>query len=342
MRNVPIEELLAPIPRMRLAVLPTPLEYECELSGGQHLYLKRDDLTGLGMGGNKVRKLEFLVAEARRRESDLLVTVGSAQSNHACLTAAAGARAGLPVHLVLGGESMNPLEGNQLLGAHFGAELHNHASEDWEELTQQMNELCQGWRGQGLKPYALPIGGSTPIGALGFVAAWAEMLAQLQLNSVEASLVVHASSSGGTHAGLLAGRALFGGPPILAVGVAKTPGLLADETRAIAKGALEMLGSTKTIADEDIDILDGYLGDAYAVPTRAGDDAIFWGSRRGLVFDRVYTGKALSGLLGESSANRLPEGNIIFWHSGGYPSVFATGGVPRRLHGVGPNGPANG
>ena len=204
-----LAEAVAALPRARLATLPTPLEEGPRLPGGARLWVKRDDLTGLGMGGNKARKLELLCGAALAEGADTLVTVGAGQSNHCRMTAAAGARLGLPVHLVLGGDAPAQPAGNQLLSALFGAELHFVGTTSWPELEAAKDALAASLRADGRRPYAIPIGGSTAIGAAGFAAAFAELVDQCQATGCRPRAVVHASSSGGTHAGLLAGRAVL-------------------------------------------------------------------------------------------------------------------------------------
>lgn len=321
--------VLMELPREQLATLPTPIEPGGSIMGTRRLFVKRDDLTGLGMGGNKARKLEFLTAHALNEGADLFVTVGAGQSNHARMTAAAGTRLGVETHLVLGGGRPDSLAGNQLLSSLFGAHLHYHLTDDWDELSASMQKLVEGWRAEGRKPYAMPIGGSTSVGALGFVAAWREFLDQCEAAGIHPGVVVHATSSGGTHAGMLAGRALFGGPPILAIAVAKTAGDLGSHAQALAEESLELLGAPTSVVTGDVWIEGRYQGDAYAVPTAAGDDALWWAARRGWVLDRVYTAKALSGLFGEAERGTLPPGDVVFWHTGGQPSVFAPGGAPE-------------
>jgi 1-aminocyclopropane-1-carboxylate deaminase/D-cysteine desulfhydrase-like pyridoxal-dependent ACC family enzyme len=155
----------------------------------------------------------------------------------------------------------------------------------------------------------------------------AELLDQCEAQGVSPGVVVHATSSGGTHAGMLAGRVLHGGPPVLAIAVAKTAGDLGAHARTLADEALDRLGGT-AVPEGDVWVLDDYQGRAYAVPTAAGDNALRWAAKRGWVVDRVYSAKALGGLLGEAEAGRLPEGDVVFWHTGGQPAVFAPGGAP--------------
>ncbi len=330
---------LRPHPRIRLGTLPTPLERGPELPSGDRLYVKRDDLTGLGLGGNKVRKLEFLCADALAAGADTLVTVGAAQSNHARVTAAAGAVLGLETHLVLGGEPGPAPTGNQLLSHIFGAHLHHVGADEWDELTGALDDLVEQLQADGRRPYRMPLGGSTAVGALGFAAAWLELLGQCEESGLWPSAIVHASSTGGTHAGLLAGAAVWAdsgepAPPIIAVDVAKESDDLLGDAIRLARELLGLIGLEAVQVRPDLAKLDDrWTGPAYAVPTPEGDAAITWAARKAaLVLDRTYTGKALAGLLGFLKDNRssIAE-NIIFWHTGGQPAVFAPGGSATGL-----------
>ena len=240
-----IAAALAGEPRVRLATLPTPLEAGPPLPGGAQLLVKRDDLTGLGMGGNKARKLELLCGAARERGADVLVTVGAEQSNHARMSAAAGAVLGLDTHLVLGGDPEAPATGNRLLAELFGATVHQPGSDDWAVLSAELERVTARLRDEGRRPYAFPLGGSTATGALGFMLAWAELMEQCDSLGVRPSAIVHASSTGGTHGGLLAGRAADAAtgapvPDVVAIGVAKEPGRdLAADARRLAEECLD-------------------------------------------------------------------------------------------------------
>lgn len=323
---------LTDLPRERLATLPTPLEPAGHLPSGRKWFIKRDDLSGLGMGGNKARKLELLTADARARGADTLVTVGAAQSNHARMTAAAGTRLGMPTHLVLGGEEPVAYEGNQLLAALFGARFHYPGTDDWDELEGHMDDLEGVLRTEGRTPYRMPIGGSTPLGAGGFALAWCELLDQCAAGGVRPASVVHATSSGGTHAGLLAGKALRGGPAVVAIAVAKTSQDLASHARQLAEELLDLLGADIGVGAEDIDVDGGFQGPAYAVPTEQADEAISYAAATGgWVLDRVYTAKALAGLLARDRDGSLPDGDVVFWHTGGLPTLFAREGAPAGV-----------
>ncbi len=337
-----LAERLERVPRVDLATLPTPLERGPELPGGARLWIKRDDLTGLGAGGNKARKLEFLCAEAIASGARSLVTVGAAQSNHCRMTAAAGARLGLDVHLVLAGDRPTRPEGNLALAALFGAQLHFVGCPDshWGELEIAREQLTSELAADGRAPHSIPIGGSTATGALGYVAAYAELLDQCDAADIVPRAIVFTSSSGGTHAGLAAGRALLrvdgrsDAPPVLAIGVAK--GIVAGhpDVGGLAAEAMELLGVTDAvIRDDDVELDDRWLGDDYAVPSPAGDAAIDWAARHGgWVLDRTYTGKGFAGLLGNADDGRWRRGDdVVFIHTGGLPAVFAAEGLPHPV-----------
>jgi 1-aminocyclopropane-1-carboxylate deaminase/D-cysteine desulfhydrase-like pyridoxal-dependent ACC family enzyme len=326
---------LAGVPRARLATLPTALEPGPELPGGARLAVKRDDLTGLGLGGNKARKLEFLCGAAQAAGADTLVTVGASQSNHARMTAAAGAVLGLETHLVVGGEPDRAPTGNQLLSGLFGARLHHAGTDRWDELGEALERLVGDLRAAGRRPYAMPIGGSTAVGALGFLAAWAELAAQCSAQDLRPAAIVHASSSAGTHAGLLAGRAVWAeagapAPDVIAIDVAKESDDLAGDALRLARGALDAVGIDVAVDPALVKLDPRWVGDAYAIPSEPGDAAIGWAARHGAwVLDRTYTGKAFAGLLGLAAEGRFPAGStVVFWHTGGIPAVFAPGGAP--------------
>jgi 1-aminocyclopropane-1-carboxylate deaminase/D-cysteine desulfhydrase-like pyridoxal-dependent ACC family enzyme len=326
------------LPRARLATLPTPLERGPGLPEGRRLWVKRDDLTGLGAGGNKARKLEFLCGEAQAAGARALVTVGAAQSNHCRMTAAAGSVLGTEVHLVLAGDRPHQFAGNQLLASLFGAQMHftGAAESHWGELEIAREQLVDELTGAGVAPYAIPIGGSTATGAVGYAVEFVELMVQCDAIGVRPAAVVHASSSGGTHAGLVAGRAIWRSlghpvPEVLAIGVAKGVNAGMPDIADLATRVLE-LGDHRdcSIHPDDVQLDTTWMGDDYAVPTETGDTAIRWAARRGgWTLDRTYSGKGLAGLLGNVSAGRWPAGaDVIFVHTGGLPSLFASGGAP--------------
>lgn len=322
-------------PAPHLATLPTPLERGPDLPGGAALWCKRDDLTGLGLGGNKARKLEHLCAAALAEGADALVTVGGAQSNHCRMTAAAGARLGLPVVTVFGGDRPTTLAGNPLLAELFGAELRFAGSHDWADLTACARAARDELRAAGRRPALVPIGGSTAVGTAGFALAYLELAEQLLAADVDAAAVVHTTSSGGTHAGLLAGRVLAGRaglptPPVLAVAASPGPGDDPTAVVELADAALAHLGEAPGVDIADVEVDTSRLGGGYEVPTDAADAAIVWAARHaGWVLDRTYTGKGVAGVLGGATEGRWGLGEaVVFWHTGGSPAVFTTDGVP--------------
>lgn len=300
--------------------------------------MKRDDLTGLGMGGNKARKLEFLCGAAVAEGSRSLVTVGAGQSNHCRMTAAAGAMLGIDVHLVLSGERPATLSGNQLLSALFGAQLHCTGADasHWGELEIAREALADELVAAGAAPYSIPIGGSTPLGAVGYAAAFVEILDQCEAAGIEPAAIVHTTSSGGTHAGLVAGRALLAAqgrtvPEILAIGVAKGVNMGMPNVADLAADTVDLLHGDRALVDRgDVRVDPTWMGDDYGVPTAAGDAAIRWAARHGgWVLDRVYSGKGFAGLIGNAESGRWPNGSdLVFIHTGGMPALFAPGGAP--------------
>ncbi len=331
--------------RAHVATLPTALERGPALGDGRRpgpqLWVKRDDLTGLGGGGNKARKLEFLCGEALGAGARSLVTVGAGQSNHCRMTAAAAAVLGLDAHLVLSGDrpSGEPV-GNQLLSSIFGAQLHftGAAESHWGELEIAREAITGDLAAQGLAPFSIPIGGSTAVGALGYAAGFVELIGQCRDVDVMPAAIVFTSSSGGTHAGLLAGRAamLASGalgieaPAIVAVGVAKGVNLGMPDVAALADEVLGLMGVDAAVDPADVEIDTRWLGDDYAVPTDAGDEAIHWAARRGgWILDRTYSGKGMSGLLGLAREGSWgDDDHVVFVHTGGWPALFAPGGAP--------------
>lgn len=320
-------------PRVRLATLPTHLERGPVLAGQSQLWVKRDDLTGLGMGGNKARKLEFLCGAAVATGANCLITVGAGQSNHCRMTAAAGALLGLEVHLVLAGDRPAVLEGNQLLSERFGAHQHFTGARpaEWGLLEIAREDLTEELQAQGVKPYSIPIGGSTAVGALGYIVAYQEIVEQAVALNLSPKTIVFTSSSGGTHAGLVAGRAHMRAlgrtdvlPNLLAIGVAK--GVVAGfpSVKELAQEALTIAGLLGEVHDEDVEVDARWLGEDYAIPTDASRAAITWAAHNGAwVLDDVYTAKGMAGLLGNATQGRWSSGeDVIFIHTGGSPEVF--------------------
>ena len=325
------------IERAELATLPTALERGPLVGRNVRLWVKRDDLTGLGGGGNKARKLEFLCGDALATGARSLVTAGAGQSNHCRMSAAAGARLGLETHLVLSGDPPPESYGNQLLATLFGAQLHftGAAESHWGELEIAREALTEALVDEGAAPYSVGVGGTSPIGALGYAAAYLELMAQCDAAGLQPAAVVFTSSSGGTHAGLLAGQVLrrqvsTSAPPLVAVGVAKGVNIGLPDVAELAEAALERIGTTTTVDRADVEIDTRWMGTDYAIPTEAGDEAVTWAAREGgWLMDRTYSGKGLAGMLGMINEDRFDAGSdVVFIHTGGWPALFAPEGTP--------------
>ncbi len=294
--------------------------------GGPHVWVKRDDLTGLGLGGNKVRKLEYLLGDAIGKAADTVVTTGALQSNHARLTAAACRRLGLEVVLVLGGpESPAPAQGNLLLDRLFGAEIVRVPDDEDQTVNSALDEVARRLERRGRHPYVIPMGGSNAVGSLGYVAAALEIAGQAQAEGVFFDHVFVTTGSGGTHAGLALGAALYlRGTQVHGVTISRAA---EEQTRRVDSQVTALaafLGLDSSPAAPAL-VHGGYAGEGYAVPTRAGWEAILLAARtEGLVLDPVYTGKALSGLIGLIREGALPSvANVLFIHTGGAPGLMA-------------------
>ncbi|MEX0788952.1 MAG: D-cysteine desulfhydrase family protein [Anaerolineales bacterium] len=316
-------ETLRRLPRIRLGHLPTPVEPLPRLGAqlGVQIWVKRDDLTGLGMGGNKVRKLEWLVAEALAHGAKTLLTLGAVQSNHCRQTAAAAARIGLDCVLVLGGDSPAHATGNVLLDKLLGAELIWAGTRNREEvLAETFDQLWSA----GRRPHQIPYGGSSPVGAAAFANALAEFLDQ----GIEVDRIVHATSSGGTQAGLLAGAVVLGfRGEILGISVDRPASELAATVHRLSGEILALGGGTAHVSPDSVHVLDEYCRPGYAVVSDLERGAIREFARsEGLLLDPVYTGRAAGGLLDLVRSGRIERGErILFWHTGGGPALFAHG-----------------
>ena len=326
---------LIPFPRVSLARLPTPIEPLPRLSehlGGPQLLIKRDDLTGLGLGGNKLRKLEFLLGEAQARGADTVLTVGAMQSNHARQTAAACARLGLRCELILRRGSHvteNYLHGgNVLLDRLFGARLHVLTAQESREAYMAMR--AEVLRGEGRRPYCIPVGGSCGLGNLGYVVCAQEIMAQGTERGVRFETIVVATGSGGTQGGLVSGMLMSGGVPV--TGIAVEGSRSEQETLASkqAAEALRLLEQDHVGVAAHVTVLDDFVGSGYGKPTDAMREALSLAARfEGLVLDPVYTGKAFAGFIALARSSRYgKDQSLLFVHTGGAPGLF---GYPDSL-----------
>jgi D-cysteine desulfhydrase len=316
--------------RRSLAHLPTPLQRGRRLGAdlGLDLWIKRDDLTGSALTGNKVRKLEFLAADALRAGADTLITCGAVTSNHARATAVAAARCGLRSHLVLRGEEPDLPDGNLLLDRLLGAGLTFIAREAWPDRETIMGDVAARLAEAGRRGYPIPEGGSNALGALGYAVAAHELLGQAEAQGLDLRRVVHATGSGGTTAGLALGFAAAGREDVDVVGVAVCDDRahFDDVVSRILDGAAAAGYATPDVrARARWRILEGYKGSGYAQTTPAEMDAIANVARtEGLILDPVYTGKAFAGLQGEASAGRFADGGAtVFLHTGGIFGLFS-------------------
>ena len=319
-------ELLDAIGRVPLAELPTPLQEAPRLGrhlGLSRLLLKRDDATGLAMGGNKARKLEYDFAPVLEKECDVVVTVGGAQSNHAAMTAAAARRLGLDVKLVLGGPDFDRLRGNMLLDALYGAEVRYLVDDDDNDsLAAAMDAWVRELQEEGRRPYALPIGGSTGAGALGYVRAMRELASQLGEGPVQ---VVTAVGSCGTFAGLNLGARLFlPSARVVGISVSRTVRKIVDRTIELVAESAGLLGIEPPPLAGSLECHDRFHGE-YGVATDSGTEAIRTSARlEGILLDPIYTGKSMAGLFALARDGSLdPSIPVVFLHTGGLPILFA-------------------
>ncbi len=312
---------------MHLARLPTPLHYLRGLSeqSGVHLYIKRDDLTGLLTSGNKVRKLEFLVYDAASRGCRTLVTCGGAQSNHARATAAIAAQLRMGCVLLLRGSPGEAWQGNSLLDRLLGAEVRYVSDEEYRQIEKVFEEVRIELERAGRQPYIIPEGGSNALGAFGYVAMVEELKAQLESATLRFDSIVCAVGSGGTHAGLLLGTKLVGlETRVWGVPVSDTAETFRAKIMAIIAEAVATYGLDVTIAPSEVLLLDGYAGLGYGL-SRPEELAVIASLAReeGIILDPVYTAKAMLGLLDQVKRDRTRFGeHVLFIHTGGLFGLF--------------------
>lgn len=319
---------IAALPRFPLLDGPSPLQLASRLSaalgGDAAIWIKREDLLPLAFGGNKLRNLELLVGAALAEGADTLVTSGRRWSNHCRLTAAAGARAGLAVHLVVSGPPPRAGAGaaNVLLDELLGATVHVTATDDRAERAARVEEVAAAERAAGRRPFVIGVGGSGPIGAAGQVLAGLELADQLAARGVAEATIVVPSATGGTQAGLLVGLALAAPPDRAVLGIAAAAP--AADLRPTILGLLDGLAplTGARIAPEAVVIEDDQIGSGYGHPTEAAAEATRLLARtEGVLVDPIYTAKALAGLIARVRDGRL-RGPVVFWHAGGTPGLF--------------------
>lgn len=312
--------------RVVIAHLPTPvykLERLTRQLGGPELFIKRDDETGLATGGNKTRKLEFLVADALAQKCDYLVTTGSPQSNHCRQTAAAAAQFGLGCSLVLRGSSPASVTGNILLDHLLGAHLYWAGD---KPISQVINDVTAELRAMGRRPYIIPLGGSNVVGATGYVWAMQELMAQLTADHLTLDFIVFASSSGGTHAGIVLGAELYGfRGKILGISVDHPAQDLQNQVAALTTATATHLGLGTLSLAHRVEVNDDYIGEGYAKVGETEREAIrVTAQTEGILLDPVYTGRAMGGLIDLIRWGAFTRGQkVLFWHTGGVAALPA-------------------
>ena len=319
------KEKFSKIPKLNMSVLPTPLHKLENLSKGLfgNVYCKRDDLTGFAFGGNKTRKLDYLVADALMKGNDTLIGVGANQSNFCRMASGAGVVNSFDVHLVLGGSKPEKPTGNLLIDYMFGAKVHHVESEEWDVWEEKGKELKKELMNEGRKVYWMPIGGSSSVGALGYVSAFFEIMEDCERLGVEFDYIVHATGSAGTQAGLLVGRAMTGWKgEIIGMAVAKNKEQLTGEVYELAIKTGEQFGVS--IDKDNVIVDDSFIGEKYGAITPEGAKAVnLFARKEGILLDYIYTGKAAAGLINYSRRSIFTDrNNVLFIHTGGNIHLF--------------------
>ena len=322
-------------PRLRFAHLPTPLEpmerlskHLAKDSGGPRLWIKRDDCTGLSSGGNKTRKLEFLMGDALAKGADTIVTQGATQSNHARQTAAAAAKLGLQCHLLLEDRTGNnspdyTLNGNVLLDRLHGASISKRPA--GADMNAEMEALAADLRAKGKRPYVIPGGGSNPVGALGYANAALELVAQANDIGLRIAHVVHATGSAGTQAGFVTGLvAIHSGIPTLGISVRAPKEKQENSVFELAQRTAEHLGVPGIVKREHIAANSDYVGPGYGLPTQGMREAVkLVAQMEGILLDPVYTGKGMDGLIDHVRKGFFAkDSDVVFLHTGGSAGLF--------------------
>jgi len=322
---------LARFPRRFIAHLPTPLERLDRLTaelGGPEIWIKRDDCTGLSTGGNKTRKLEFLMAEAELEGADMVMTQGATQSNHARQTAAFAAKMGMACHILLedrtGSNNANyNNNGNVLLDHLHGATTEKRSG--GLDMNAEMEKVADQFRAKGKKVYTIPGGGSNPTGALGYVNCALEMLGQFNERGLKIDHIVHATGSAGTQAGLITGlKATNAQIPLLGIGV-RAPKPKQEETvYNLACATAEKLGCPGVVAREDVVANTDYVGEGYGIPTESGLEAIrIFAELESILLDPVYSAKGAAGFIDLIRKRHFKKGErVVFLHTGGSVALF--------------------
>lgn len=323
---------LSRFPRVSLAHLPTPLEHMPNLSaelGGPQIWVKRDDCTGLATGGNKTRKLEFVMAEAIAQGADTIVTVGAVQSNHVRQTAAAACKLGLACEVLLEHRVQDPSDsyansGNVFLDRMFAANLREYPG--GTDFDKALQDVAEEVRSSGGRPYVVPGGASDKIGALGYVNCALELLTQANDRGLVIDHLITATGSAGTQGGLIVGlKAISSNVPLLGIGVSAPQDEQEQKVFDLAEITAEHIGAPGVVTRADVVANCNYIGDGYGIPTDSMNEAIMLLARtEGLLFDPVYSGKALAGMIDLVRSGEFSSAeNIVFLHTGGSAALFA-------------------
>ncbi len=320
-----IETLLHPFPQKKISLLPTPFHYLDNISCilGRDIYIKRDDLTGFALSGNKTRKFDFLVADALKQNCDTIIGIGANQSNFCRILSGVGAKYGLEVHLILNGKKPARPTGNLLIDHMLGAAIHHVDTEDADIRRQAAQKTAADLRVQGKKVYFLPPGGSTPIGTLGYAAGFAELLEDFKQQKVTIDKIFHASSSAGTQAGLVLGQAISQWPgQIIGISVDVPEPELKQKVYQLSQAAGDLLGVT--VARSQVFTDGNYIGPGYAKHTPECEAAVdLFAKQEGVFLDYVYTGKAAAGLIDYCQRKCVgPQEKVAFIHTGGNIELF--------------------
>ncbi len=322
---------LARFPRIHLAHLPTPLEPLERLSrelGGPEIWIKRDDCTGLSTGGNKTRKLEFLMAEAEAKGADLVMTQGATQSNHARQTAAFAAKLGVACHILLEDRTGSKDPDYNQNGNVFLDYLHGATAEKRPggiDMNAEMEDVANRFRDEGRKVYTIPGGGSNPTGALGYVNCAFELLSQANERDLTIDHIVHATGSAGTQAGLIAGlKAMNANIPLLGIGVRAPKAKQEENVYKLACATAEKLGCAGVVQREDVVANSDYVGEGYGIPAASTIEAIeMFAQLEGILLDPVYSGKGAAGLIDLVRKGQFRKGErLVFVHTGGSAALF--------------------
>ncbi|MCK4813888.1 MAG: D-cysteine desulfhydrase family protein [Candidatus Marinimicrobia bacterium] len=316
------------IKKITLAQLPTPLHglpnltHALGFSG--KLYMKRDDLTGLAAGGNKSRKLEYLMADALQQRADTIITAGGLQSNHCIQTVAAAKKLNLDCHIVLSGEKPQRANGNLFLDILAGAIIHYV---ERPKRNQRMEELAEALRSEGKHPYVIPVGGSNALGAVGYVMAMKEVVTQLKLMNISCDRIIVASSSGGTQAGMVLGAKMTGFTgKITGISIDRLKtgkGAFPPELAELGNKAAALLGLDISLTPEDFELEYDYLGDGYAVVGNNERNAIkMLAQTEGIFVGPVYTGRAMGAMIDRIQKGKWKNETILFWHTGDMAALF--------------------